>query len=63
MERYRLSQSSVPELSDASVLAGSSRSQLIKARYGFLRSLSSLRSLGAIDDEEKLMNLLRGGAP
>jgi outer membrane protein len=63
MERYRLSQSSVSELSDASVLASSSQSQLIKARYGFLRSLSSLRSLGAVDDEEKLMNLLRGGAP
>ena len=62
MERYRLSQSSVSELSDASVLASSSRGQFIKARYGFLRSLSTLRSLGAIEDEEKLMMILRSGA-
>lgn len=60
MERYRLSQSSVSELSDASVLVSSNRSQLIKARYGFLRSLSTLRSLGAIGDEDRLMNILRG---
>ena len=61
MEQYRLSRSSVPELSDASALASSSRGQFIKARYGFLQSLSKLRSLGAFEDEEKLMNLLRGG--
>jgi outer membrane protein TolC len=63
MERYRLSLSSVSEVSDASALASSSRGQFIKARYGFLQSLSKLRSLGAFEDEEKLMNLLRGGAP
>jgi hypothetical protein len=62
MEQYLVSRSSVSELSDASALASSSRSQLIKARYGFLQSLSKLRSLGAFEDEEKLMNLLRGGA-
>jgi outer membrane protein TolC len=58
MERYRLSQSSVSDLSDASALASSSRVQLIRAQYGFLQSLSKLRSLGAIDDEEKLMKVL-----
>jgi outer membrane protein TolC len=63
MEQYRLSRSSVSELSDASALASSSRGQFIKARYGFLRSLSTVRSLGAFDDEEQLMRLLRGGPP
>lgn len=63
MERYRLSQSSVSELSDASALVSSNRSQFIKARYGFLQSLSTLRSLGAFEDEEILMQLLRGNGP
>ncbi|MDR0585342.1 MAG: TolC family protein [Treponema sp.] len=63
MERYRLSQSSVSELSDASALVSSSRSQFIKARYGFLQGLSTLRSLGAFEDEEKLMQILKGKGP
>jgi hypothetical protein len=50
----------VSELSDASVLVSSNRSQLIKASYAFLRSLSTLRSLGAIEDENKLIALLEG---
>ena len=62
MERYRLSQSSVSDLSDASALAGSNRVQLIRAEYGFLQSLSKLRSLGAIDDEEKLLGILMGAS-
>jgi outer membrane protein TolC len=61
MERYRLSQSSVSELSDASALVSASRGRFIKARYGFLRSLSALRSLGAFGDEEKLLHILSGG--
>jgi outer membrane protein TolC len=61
MELYRLSQGSVPELSDASALASSSRSQFIKTQYGFLRSLSTLRSLGAFEDEEKLIRILEKG--
>lgn len=60
MERYRLSQSSVSDLSDALTLAGSNRLQLIKAEYGFLMGLSKLRSLGAIDDEDKFNKLLTG---
>jgi outer membrane protein TolC len=60
MERYRLSQSSVSDVSDASVLASSSRAQFIRSQYGFLQSLSKLRSLGAIDDEEKLLRILLG---
>ena len=60
MERYRLSQSSVSDVSDASVLASSSRAQFIRSQYGFLQSLSKLRSLGAIDDEDKLIAILLG---
>jgi len=59
-ERYRLSQSSVSDLNEAATLLINSRNSLIKARYGFLQSLSKLRSLGAIDDEQKLMKLLTG---
>jgi len=59
-ERYRLSQSSVSDLSEAATLLINSRNSHIKARYGFLQSLSKLRSLGAIDDEQKLMKILTG---
>ncbi|MDR2134906.1 MAG: TolC family protein [Treponema sp.] len=58
MELYRLSRGSVTELSDASALAGSSRSQLVRAQYGFLQALSKLRSLGTIEDEKELIRLL-----
>jgi len=58
MERYRLSQSSVSDLSDASSLFINSRNNHIRAAYGFLQSLSRLRSLCALDDEEKLINVL-----
>jgi outer membrane protein TolC len=57
-ERYRLSQGSISDLGDASTLFINSRNGQIKARYGFLQALSKLRSLGAIDDEQKLMNIL-----
>ena len=60
MERYRLSQSSMSELTDASSLLITSRNNLIRAQYGFLQSLSRLRFLGAIDDEEKLVKMLTG---
>jgi len=60
MERYRLSQSSVSDLGEASSLLINSRNNHIKARYGFLQSLSKLKSLGVIDDEEKLVNILMG---
>jgi len=57
-ERYRLFQSSIAELSEASTLLINSRNSHIRASYGFLQSLSRLRSLGAIDDTEKLMDIL-----
>jgi len=60
MERYRLSQSSITELNDASTLLITSRNNLINARYGFLQSLSKLRSLGVFADEEKIIEILMG---
>jgi len=60
MERYRLSQSSISDLNEASTLLINSRNTFIKARYGFLQSLSKLRSLGAFSDEEKLIQILMG---
>jgi len=59
-ERYRLSQSSISDLGEAATLLINTRNSQIKARYGFLQALSKLRSLGAIDDEQKLMKLLTG---
>jgi len=61
MARYRLSQSSVSDMTDASSLFITSRNNYIRASYGFLQSLSRLRSLGALDDEEKLLGILAGG--
>jgi outer membrane protein TolC len=58
MERYRLSQGSISELTDASSMLINSRNNYIRAQYGFLQSLSRLRSLGAIDDEENLIKIL-----
>jgi outer membrane protein TolC len=58
MERYRRSQSSVSDLSEATSLFIASRNNHIRARYGFLQSLSKLRSLCALADEEKLLGLL-----
>jgi outer membrane protein len=60
MERYRLSQSSINDLNEASTLLINSRNNLTKARFGFLQSLSKLRSLGAFQDEEKLIGILMG---
>jgi outer membrane protein TolC len=54
LELYRLSHASVSELSDAAALAGSNRTQYIKARYGFLAGLSKLRSLGSFSSDEDL---------
>ena len=58
MELYRLSQSSVSELGDASTLLINSRNSYIRMSYSFLQSLSKLKSLGAIDDEEMLVRML-----
>jgi outer membrane protein TolC len=60
LERYRLSQNSVSDLSEATTLFINSRNSHIRASYGFLRSLSNLRSMGAIDDEQRLIDILLG---
>jgi outer membrane protein TolC len=58
LERFRLSQGSVPELSDAAALLQTNRAWLVRSRYGFLRSLSALRSLGAFASDAELAALL-----
>jgi outer membrane protein TolC len=58
LELYRLSQNSLSALSDAAVLAGSSRTQRIRAEYGFLSCLSRIRSLGCFPEESELNDLL-----
>ncbi|MDR0876947.1 MAG: TolC family protein [Treponema sp.] len=58
IELYRLGQNSVSELSDAAALVSSNRNQRIRAEFGFLGSLSKLRSLGAFASESDLMELL-----
>ena len=60
MERYRLSVGSVSDVEEASSLLITSRNNLSRSSFGFLQSLSRLNSLGALDDEEKLLGLLRG---
>ena len=58
LERFRLLQSSVSEMNDASGLLINSRNSNNRASYAFLQSLSRLRSLCAINDEEKLLGIL-----
>jgi outer membrane protein TolC len=58
LERYKLSRISVSELSDATALAGTSHIQYIKARFGFLTGLSTLRSLGCFSSQEEVRTLL-----
>ncbi|MDR0464614.1 MAG: TolC family protein [Treponema sp.] len=60
MERYRLSQSSVKDVGDASISLMNSQNSLNNANYTFLQRLSTLRSLCALDDEERLINILLG---
>jgi len=60
MERYRLSQSSVSDLNEATSLLITSRNNLNRASYSFLQSLSKLRSLCALDNEEEIIRILLG---
>jgi hypothetical protein len=48
-------------LSEASDQMSSNRNQLISSQYGFLLSLSKLRSLGAFVEEDVLTGLLLSG--
>ena len=61
-ERYRLTQSSVTDLNNASSLLITSRNNYINSQYGFLQSLSKLRSLAAEENEAALIKILMGGA-
>jgi outer membrane protein TolC len=58
MELYRLNQNSVSDLQEASSLARTNHNQLIRARYGFLTSLSKLRSILVMEDQAALEDLL-----
>jgi len=58
MQRYRLSQASVSDLNDATSSFITSRNRLNSASYSFLQGLSALRSMCALDDEGKLLELL-----
>jgi outer membrane protein TolC len=60
LERYRLSQSSVADLNDATSLFINARNSLSRATYSFLQSISRIRSLCAMDDEKRLLNILSG---
>jgi len=57
MERYRLSQSSVSDLTEATSLFINSQNNLNRASYSFLQSLSRLRSLCAFEDEAELLGI------
>ncbi|MCL2764180.1 MAG: TolC family protein [Treponema sp.] len=61
MERYRLSQSSVSDLNEATSLYNTSRNNLNRASFTFLRGLSRLRSLCALEDESELLKILLEG--
>jgi outer membrane protein TolC len=61
MELYRLNQNSVSDLQEASSLARTNHNQLIRSQYGFLTSLSKLRSMLVMEDEEALKDLLLSG--
>jgi len=60
MERYMLSQSSISDLGNASRSLANSRNSLNTANYNFLQSLSTLRSYCALDDEQRLIQVLLG---
>jgi outer membrane protein len=61
LELYRLSQSSLSNLSDAAAALGSSTTSLINARYGFLQTLSTLRGLCCFEQEDEFTTLVLGG--
>ena len=58
LERYQLSAASQTDLADAGSLLSSSRTALISARYSFLDSFSSLRTLAGLESGELLAALV-----
>jgi outer membrane protein TolC len=59
-ERYRLLQSSVSDLSSANALEQSAQTSLIKARYGFLSALRTLKGLGGLEEDSDVIKLIEG---
>lgn len=62
LELYKLAAASVTDLSDAATLVSSNKGALIKARYAFLLSLSTVRSLGAFDSDDAVLAVMGGAA-
>jgi outer membrane protein len=58
LEQYRLSAASVLDLSDAQLLVSTNRTALITARYGFLTSISSLRTYAGFETDELLIRIM-----
>ena len=62
LELYKLAAASVTDLSDAATLVSSNKGALIKARYAFLLSLTTVRSLGAFDSDDAVLAVMGGAA-
>ncbi|MCL2092614.1 MAG: TolC family protein [Treponema sp.] len=60
LERYRLLQSSISDLQEASTMLINSQNSHSRSLYGFLQNLSRLRSMGLIEEEEFLFAILMG---
>jgi outer membrane protein len=59
-ELYALSAGSSVDLSDAQLVASTSRESLISARYGFLTSLSALGSLASLSGQAEIVAAITG---
>ncbi|MDR1326592.1 MAG: TolC family protein [Treponema sp.] len=57
MERYKLSQSSTADLTNASLTLTTSHNALNNAQFTFLKSLSAIRSLGAFEEESVIIDM------
>ncbi|MDR2418487.1 MAG: TolC family protein [Treponema sp.] len=58
MERYKLSQSSTADLTNASLTLTTSHNALNNAQFEFLKSLSAIRSLGAFEEEGVIIDMV-----
>ena len=59
LERFRLSSATSSDLSTAVALVSADTTALITSRYGFLSNLSTLCGLVGLEDETRLMELVR----
>ncbi|MDR1398348.1 MAG: TolC family protein [Treponema sp.] len=57
MERYKLSQSSTADLTNASLTLTTSHNALNNAQFNFLKSLSAIRTLGAFEEESVIIDM------